>query len=57
MTKAEKQREYKVWFDLYRLELEELHEEQVHDEGTEPDCPVCFPTDEDRVRWVRRLRD
>ena len=57
MTKAEKQREYKVWFDLYRLELEEHHNEQMHDEGTETDCPECFPTDEDRVRWTQRLRD
>lgn len=54
MTKAEKQREYKVWFELYREGLEIQHNDQGHDEGTEPDCPDCFPTEEDRARWILR---
>lgn len=66
MTKAEKQREYKVWielfrsrlkvwFELYRSVLEKEHNDQGHDEGTESDCPECFPTEEHRARVLRRL--
>ena len=54
MRKAEKQREYKVWFELYREGLEIQHNDQGHEEGTETDCPECFPTEEDRARWILR---